>query len=187
MRHVAPSWLTHHAVAVDQRQQGMTLVEMILAMLMLVAFGAVLVTATAFISRFMAQALRSVDTNKPTGALIDQHQLQMAMDQIADTLAQPGFSKDDLKAIHGDPQKACAYNPWQAVEFGGWGLPGRRMPSRADYRFCLRSTSLSEPQLDSMPTEKPGIYVIQALPDQLSASALPARRIFCRPKPFCSP
>ena len=180
MRRVAPSWLAHHAVAVDQRQQGMTLVEMILAMLMLVAFGAVLVAATSFISRFMAQAQASFNTDKPTGALVDQHQLQMAMDQIAETLAQSGFSKDDLMAIMGDPQQACAYDPWQA-----WGLPGRPMPRRADYRFCLRSTSLSEPQLDSMPTEKPGIYVIQALPDQLSASALPARRIFCRPKPFC--
>jgi len=180
MRRVTPSWLAHHAVAVDQGQQGMTLVEMILAMLMLVAFGAVLVAATAFIARFMAQAQASFNADKPTGALVDQHQLQMAMDQIAETLSQPGFTKEDLGAIMGDPQKGCAYDPWQA-----WGLPGRAMPRRADYRFCLRSTSLSEPQLDSMPTDKPGIYVIQALPDQLSSSALPARRIFCRPKPFC--
>jgi len=180
MRRVTPSWLAHHAVAVDQRQQGMTLVEMILAMLMLVAFGAVLVAATSFISRFMAQAQASFNADKPTGPLVDQHQLQMAMDQIAETLSQPGFTKEDLGAIMGDPQKGCTYNPWQ-----DWELPGRAMPRRADYRFCLRTTSLSEPQFDSMPAEKPGIYVILALPDQLSASALPARRIFCRPKPFC--
>lgn len=184
MRRVTPSWLAHHAVAVDQRQQGMTLVEMILAMLMLVAFGAVLVAATSFISRFMAQAQGSINRLKPpTGALVDQQQLQIAMDQIAETLAQPGFSRDDLLAIVSDPDKACASNPWVT-----WGIPGEALIDRAYYgfyRFCLRSTSLSEPQLDSMPTEKPGIYVIQALPDQLSASALPARRIFCRPKPFC--
>ena len=31
----------------------------------------------------------------------------------------------------------------------------------------------------------PGIYVLQALPDRLDASTLPARRLFCRPRPFC--
>jgi len=180
MKRGEPPWLSDHTVTRDPGQLGMTLVEMFLAMLMLVAFGAVLVAATAFISRFMAQAQASFNADEPTGTLVDQHQLQMAMDQIAETLAQPGFRKEDLLEIIRDPQQACAYDPWQA-----WGLPGRPMPRRADYRFCLRSTSLTEPQLDSMPSEKPGIYVIQALPDQLSSSALPARRIFCRPKPFC--
>jgi len=164
--------------------QGMSLVEMIFAMMMLVAFGAVLVMATQFIARFMSQAQASFNKDEPTGTLIDQHQLQLAMDQMADILAQPGFSKDELQAIVADPQKVCAYDPWQE-----WGLPGKRMAVRADYRFCLRSTSLSEPALTSMLSsgvaEKPGIYVIQALPSELTTSSLPARRLFCRPKSFC--
>jgi len=184
MRRAAPNWLASDAIAVDQRQQGMTLVEMIFAMLMLVAFGAVFAAATSLISRFMAQAEASFSEDKPTGSLVDQHQLQMAMDQIAEILAQPGFIKEDLMSIMADSERVCAYDPWLA-----WGLPGRRPTVRADYRFCLRTTSLSEPQLNSIiqqgSLEKPGIYVIQALPDQLSASSLPARRLFCRPKPFC--
>ena len=165
-------------------EQGMSLVEMIFAMMMLVAFGAVLVAATQFIARFMNQAQASFNKDEPTGTLIDQHQLQLAMDRMADVLSQPGFSKDELQAIVGNPQKACASDPWQE-----WGMPGKRMPARADYRFCLRSTSLTEPALTSILSagvaEKPGIYVIQALPSEVTASSLPARRLFCRPKPFC--
>ena len=165
-------------------EQGMTLVEMIFAMMMLVAFGAVYVVATQFIARFMSQAQASFNKDEPTGALIDQHQLQLAMDQMAGILSQPGFSKDELQSILADPKKACAFDPWLE-----WGMPGKRMPVRADYRFCLRSTSLTEPALTSLlssgVTEKPGIYVIQALPSEVTASSLPARRLFCRPKPFC--
>ena len=32
---------------------------------------------------------------------------------------------------------------------------------------------------------KPGIYLLQALPERLSATSLPTRRLFCRPRPFC--
>lgn len=32
---------------------------------------------------------------------------------------------------------------------------------------------------------KPGIYLLQALPERLNASTLPTRRLFCRPRPFC--
>ena len=30
-----------------------------------------------------------------------------------------------------------------------------------------------------------GIYLLQALPEQLSSASLPTRRLFCRPRPFC--
>lgn len=172
------------STGISSSEIGMSLVEMIFGMMMLVAFGAVLVAATQFIAKFMSQAQASFNNDEPTGTLIDQQSLQLAMDRLAEVLAQPGFSKDELQAIAADPQKSCAYNPWQA-----WGLPGTRFPVRSDYRFCLRSTSLAEPSIDSLLAldvkGKPGIYVIQALPDELSASALPARRLFCRPKPFC--
>ena len=35
-------------------------------------------------------------------------------------------------------------------------------------------------------TGKPGIYILYSKPEQgVSVNAIPVRRIFCRPKPFC--
>ena len=127
------------------------------------------------------------------GLLIDQHELQLAMDALVEQLHQPAWQAEDILQITADPDRRCSYNPVVS-----WGLMGKTLLLPPRYRICLRASSLTEPvdvvsngivtqsaadQLeDGAP---PGIYILQALPDQLDASTLPARRIFCRPRPYC--
>ena len=173
----APRLLMYQQVR--SAELGMTLLEVMLAMLMLVAFTGVFVAVTEFTSRFMRESEEVLPGSQ--GLLVDQHALQMAMDRWADVLAQPGFSMADIQAI---TQKPCSYNP--VVD---WDIPGESSFTPPGYRFCLQATSLAESALDDLLAKrqgaKPGIYVIQALPEEVSGAALPARRLFCRPKPFC--
>ena len=56
------------------------------------------------------------------------------------------------------------------------------------YRLCLWKTTALESSLtdlDDVDVAKPGIYLLQALPERLSSSSLPVRRLFCRPRPYC--
>jgi len=163
---------------------GMSLIEVIIAMMLLVAFFGVFVAVTEFTSRFMRESEAGVPGSQ--GALLDQQALQLAMDQLADVLAQPGLSLSDLRLIQ---SKGCVYDPMSGLPDAtskGWGLPGRALRSPDGYRFCLESTSLTEPPMaELLAGGKPGIYLIKAIPDQISAAAIPARRLFCRPKPFC--
>ncbi len=165
----------------------MTLIEMLIAMAMLVLFTGVVATVLSLTQQFFRQSetlngsntlLSSIGSN---GLLVDQQQLQLAMDQLIGQLQQPGWSKVAIETIVRDPQKQCSYNPVVS-----WGLMGTALTIPPRYQICLRTTSLSEPNLDRLlNNDPPGIYILQALPDQLDASTLPSRQLFCRPRPFC--
>ena len=164
---------------------GMTLVEVVIAMSFLVVFGAIFVSTMSFLVRFFGEVDGQVASSQ--GLFVDHYKLQVSMDQITDVLSQPGLSLDDLQRIE---KKGCAYDPMAGSldsDEGGWGLPGKSPDSPQHYKFCLFSTPLAESSIESLinSASKPGIYVIQAVPDELSIAALPVRRIFCRPRPFC--
>jgi prepilin-type N-terminal cleavage/methylation domain-containing protein len=172
-----PSFRIHKSLV----NQGMTLIEVVIALMLLIAFMGVYVAVTEFINRFMGESEKVLPGSQ--GLLMDQHQLQMAMDRLADILAQPGIEQSEIASII---ISGCTYDP-----IGSWSLPGQKPDLPPGYRICLRSTSLVEsplPQLldrGKFPSSRPGIYVLQALPDEVSATTQQSRRVFCRPKPFC--
>ena len=174
----------------QRRQQvpsGMSLLEMVIAMAMLLLFTGVVATVLSFTQQFFRQSETLNGSNTllssrgSNGLLVDQHQLQLVMDQLIGQLQQAGWSKDAIEAIATDPQNQCSLNP--VVD---WGLMGTSLSLPPRYQICLRTTSLSEPSLDALLAgDPPGIYVLQALPNELDASTLPSRQLFCRPRPFC--
>ncbi len=172
---------TAHLHANVSRDQGMTLVEVLIALMLLVAFMGVYVAVTEFTNRFLGESEKVLPGSQ--GLLVDQHQLQTAMDRLADTLAQPGIEQTEIASII---TSGCTYDP-----MGSWALPGAKPDLPPGYRICLRSTSLAESpssqllERSKFPQARPGIYVLQALPDEVSASTQQSRRLFCRPKPFC--
>ena len=84
-----------------------------------------------------------------------------------------------------DPELACP----PALPVTQWGLPMSDVSLPPGYRLCLwRTTELESSMsalIDGVDGAKPGIYLLQALPEQLSSASLPTRRLFCRPRPFC--
>ena len=119
------------------------------------------------------------------GALIDHQLIQSSFDRLANFLSQPGVTYNEINQIITNNLalmiQVMIGNSWQNLTIQG------------GYKICLRSTSLNEPIEESnyssikklLDGQKPGIYVLQALPDKITPSSLPIRRIFCRPKPFC--
>ncbi len=177
----------------------MTLVEMLVAVLMVVVFTGVVAMVMEFTFRFLGDA-ESGERNEfevSNGVLIDHQEIQLAMDQLVEVLAQPGLSKERLdgqEADHlqiafdldsTDPQVACPL----ADPVAQWGLPMPTITLPPGYRLCLWKTTALESPMASLLADadgaKPGIYLLQALPERLSASTLPTRRLFCRPRPFC--
>ena len=84
-----------------------------------------------------------------------------------------------------DPQLACP----AARPVTQWRLPMPEVSLPSSYRLCLWKTTAVESSivnlLEDRPGAKPGIYLLQALPESLSSVSLPTRRLFCRPRPFC--
>ena len=112
----------------------------------------------------------------------------MAMDSLVEVLAQPGVAVENIALTLNNPPldltQGCSSNP-----VSSWGLPMLEVSLPPGYLLCLWKTTAGESSLSDLISEvdgaKPGVYLLQALPKQLSSSMLPARRLFCRPRPFC--
>ena len=164
--------------------KGMTLPELILAILMLTAFTAVTVLVTEFTSRFF-QPLNEeakeefITSNKELSDMLNDHsQINSAFDSIIEILAEPGIDKNFILNLE------CTSLP--SLE---WGIPSidtKAIPK--SYKICIKPTSLSESNYTQLANAegKPGIYILFSKPENgVSVNATPVRRIFCRPKPFC--
>ena len=165
-------------------KNGMTLVEVIFSIGMFAMFMSVFVSLAEFTSNFINKSNTTLQGSE--GALIDHQLIQSSFDRLANFLAQPGVNNNEINQII--TNDTCTYDP-----SNDWNIPGKIFTIPGGYKICLRSTSLIEPIGDSnyssikklLDGQKPGIYVLQALPDKITPSSLPIRRIFCRPKPFC--
>ena len=164
--------------------KGMTLPELVLAILILTAFTAVTVMVTEFTSRFF-QPLNEeakeefISSNKELSDMLNDHsQINSAFDSIIEILSEPGIDKNFILNLE------CTSLP--SLE---WGIPSidtKAIPK--SYKICIKPTSLSESNYSQLANAegKPGIYILFSKPENgVAVNATPVRRIFCRPKPFC--
>ena len=154
-------------------QLGMTLLESLVAIIMLVVFTSVVALVMQFTLRFF-RAAESGDRNEfevSNGVLIDHQQIQMAMDDLVEVLSQPGISLERLKGLErcsaDDPPSSCAActddfdescRPQIAFDSGSdpqlacpaarpvtqWGLPMPEVSLPPGYRLCLWKTTAVE-------------------------------------------
>ena len=104
------------------------------------------------------------------------------MKRWSEILSQPSISKEEILSL------GCRYKPSSSKSI--WDLPGisdKNLP--INYKYCIFPTSLRESDIDDLielkPNAKPGIYFIYAIPETITATTKPIRRVFCRPRMFC--
>ena len=162
----------------------MTFPELVLAILMLTAFTGVTVMVTEYTSRFF-QPLNEeakeeyISTEKElSDVLNDNLKINNAFDSVIEILSEPGIDKNFILSLE------CTTLP--ALD---WNIPSidtKAIPK--SYKICIKPTSLSESDYTQLSNGqgKPGIYILYSKPvNGVSFNAIPVRRIFCRPKPFC--
>jgi len=171
---------------------GMTVLELLLAVTMLLVFTGVVVMVSGTLFRFLSPVVQGTGSGslRSNGLLIDQTELRAIMQSLVSLLEQPGISREQLlgKIAYPqstDPDQACVVDPIR-----GWNLPlatGSIPALPPGYRLCVWTTSIQEATTQQLLAGEatPGVYVMQALPEQLTTSHLPSRLLFCRPKPFC--
>ena len=178
---------------------GMTVLELLVAVTMLLVFTGVVVMVSGTLFRFLSPIVQGNGRgiSRSNGLLIDQMELRASMQSLVSLLEQPGISRSQVLGLEAggtsaiahpqsvDPDQACVVDPIQA-----WNLPlaSGSIPSLPPgYRLCVWTTSIQESTTQQLLSggASPGVYVMQALPEQLTTSHLPSRLLFCRPKPFC--
>ena len=166
------------------KNEGMTLPELVLAVLMLAAFTGITVLVTSYTSRFF-QPLNEeakeeyISAEKEFSDKLNDHaQINKTIDSIIEILSEPGIDKSFITNLE------CTSLP--SLE---WNIPSidtEAIPK--SYKICIKPTTLSESNYTQLANSegRPGIYILYSKPENgVSVNATPVRRIFCRPKPFC--
>ena len=80
---------------------GMSLVEMLVALAMLVTFTGVVAMVMEFSLRFLgeSESAQKGEMGFANGVLVDHQQIHSSMDRLVDVLSQPGISKERLDGI----------------------------------------------------------------------------------------
>ena len=187
----------------DRSSSGMSLLELLLAVTMVMVFTGVVAAVMDVTMRFMGDAecpfdvygvSRCNDGNTEVvanGPAINQQQIEVLFDQLELVLAQPGIHLSQIEEISGalGDLQACTL---EATTIS-WAEKVPELPVLffpRGYHICLWRTGLPEDPMENLANRfnssaTPGLYVLQALPTKLNASTLPVRRLFCRPRPFC--
>ncbi|AIQ97332.1 prepilin-type N-terminal cleavage/methylation domain-containing protein [Prochlorococcus sp. MIT 0801] len=180
------------------KSRGMSLVEFIISITLLSLLFTIYAGFVEVASRFTNKQVTNLDQSN--GLLIDHHYMSLTLDKYINFLSQPGITSNDIdiiknKTFSGLPV-GCSRSP--NIE---WNIPVSTKPiagidwkpSNAGYVICLKSTSINESSLEdlisksqgNMLNAQTGLYFLLALPDEVSFNALPMRKLFCRPHPFC--
>ena len=161
----------------QKKDKGMTLPELVLATLMLTAFTGVTVMVTGFTSRFF-KPLNVAPEKEFTDVLNVNYKINKTIDSIIEIFSEPGIDRNFILGLK------CTSLP--SLE---WNIPSidtNAIPK--SYKICIKPTSLSESNYSELLNGdgKPGIYILYSKPaNGIAVNAIPVRRIFCRPKPFC--
>ena len=159
--------------------EGLSSLDFFVSLSIFVVFITVFISVAQIIIKFSGNYQGLIDGDP--GLIPDQHKIYMGFESIVDVISQPGFSFEEIKKITNDSTKKCSFNPSK-----DWALIGPDIKFPVGYKICLSSTPLAESNyLELQNSGKPGIYVLMSLPENIFSSSISARRIFCRPKPFC--
>ncbi len=159
--------------------RGLSSLDFLVSLSIFVVFITVFISVSQIIIKFSGNYQGLIEGDP--GLIPDQHKIYMGFDSIVDVISQPGFSFEEIKSITNDSSKKCSYDPSK-----DWKLIGPKIKFPVGYKICLSATPLEESNfLELQNNGKPGIYVLHAIPNEISARYLPIRRIFCRPKPYC--
>ena len=193
----------------DASSSGMSVLELLLAVTMMMVFTGVVAAVMEVSLRFMGVAECPVDVNGVSrcndestetedvanGVVIDRLRIEALFDQMEPVLVQPGIHRSRIDSISGTlgdaPSDVCtsdgSTSVWTSIDKLP-ELPVLNFPR--GYHLCLWKTATQEASMEQLldtanSSATPGLYVLQALPTQLNAATLPVRRLICRPRPFC--
>ena len=168
--------------------RGMTLPELILATVMLGTFTALFVIVSQFTSKFFQNNSRAdIETNsfQDNDILNVQNDLYYSFESLKNYLAQPGYNKTFFLDLNSNP--LCAEDPENE-----WNIPSSyQIKVPIDNKICIKELIPESPIEDFVKDSfKPGIYILYSLPkvdnSELTLNKIPVRKIFCRPRPFCT-
>ena len=181
--------------SLDQFSAGMSLIEVLIAILLFAVFSGIFVVVTEYTTSLSLADQPSKVGAECMGAGEDRACIELYFDALVDTLSSSAFPAKDgsdfyniARGLNGNSH--CAATPAELFPEPVL-LPAERpgLTWPVDYDVCIYSydSSLVREDLGLAP-QRPGLYLLQANPSEslkLVSTRKPVQRLFCRPRHLC--
>ena len=170
----------------NKRSNGMTLLEVLIAIMLFAVFTGVFLTVTEMLSVLIPPSNTPLGDQSCNGAALELSCINIAFDQII-----PILEKDNDNIINGESTDkimlGCSRDagsiPAVAKEVAKKSLV---LDWPDEYKVCIYNYDRleeKEPPVDPFPL--PGLYLLQAEPTKQVFWRKPVQRLFCRPYHLC--
>lgn len=166
----------------NPKAAGMTLIEVLIAVLLFAVFSGIFLTVTELMTSVMAAYEAPEGAAECSGFGEDRACIELYFDELVKILESSAFpGKVSSLNCAADPIDLLAEDlvPKEVTHLRGYAWP-------ANYEVCL---NVYPGLIENVNALQPGLYLLQAQPveDTPKESALkPVQRIFCRPSYLCS-
>lgn len=172
---------------------GMSLVELLIAILLFAIFSGIFVIVTEYTTSLSLSDQPSKVGAECMGAGEDRACIELYFDSLVQSLESSAFpagsGSEFYAAARGlDGKSQCAGTPEALFpDLLASERPDLTWP--VDYTICIYAyeSPLIQENLDATP-QRPGLYLLQAQPSEalrLVATRKPVQRLFCRPRYLC--
>lgn len=173
-----------------QSERGMTVLEVLIAVMLFAVFSAVFLAVTEMTSALLLGEAPSQAGSQCSGKAEDRACVELYFDELVKVLERstyPAESGSEFADAAFGATSHCKSNPEILFsDMNASEAPDSPWPS--DYDVCIYAyEELSEDLTASTP--KPGLYLLQAQPAEgldASAARQAVQRLFCRPRYLCS-
>ncbi len=163
-------------------QQGMTMLELMVAVMMLAVFMAGFIGITEFTSA-ITQGVAQDQSNSGIFLASDLVLARSLADERLNKLAKELANVPDINIYEKNCLNSATTNGWIG---GSWFIRSQQLIKGVDYakkagfidQVCLYT-------IDPESGKQPGLYVIQAMPRKAGPLMQPLRVLFCRPQKYC--
>lgn len=161
---------------------GMTLIEVLIAVLLFAVFSGIFLTVTELMTSVMASYEAPEGASECSGFGEDRACIELYFDELVKIMESSAFP-GNVASPDCDRRPTAllskVLNEKEVSHLSGYIWP-------ANYVICLKAY----PRLvENVSGERPGLYLLQAQPDPstpLNSALKPVQRIFCRPSYLCS-
>lgn len=159
-----------------KQSHGMTMLEVLIAILLFAVFTGVFVMVTELMAAMMSSDQSARSSGECSSPPLDRACIEVVFDDLVDTLQESTFSLEVLReSMHKCERSARQLFNLNYDQF--W-------PD--DYEICIYDYGSENPAFaEDLNSRKPGLYLLQAQPKRPSPLKRPVQRLFCRPSAYC--
>lgn len=164
------------------KAKGMTLLEVLIAVMLFAVFTGVMTMVTELMAAMMSSDQKTTAATECGSPPLDRICIDLVLDDLTVTLQSPTFSVSNLQK---SLLEECKPTAGELLKLDFDQIPASSWPT--GYDFCIYSYGAKNSSfIEDLSAGRPGLYLLHAQPTSRSPLKQPVQRLVCRPRTLCA-